>query len=131
MIGPLIRTVLLENFDVSYRILFQISTYTIAIAIITVSGFAGVMIALQFQPLEPIITETNPLMQYPFSSYENFSDYTDYETSYSINAPQYTIAPDLSNIENLESMRRLEEWNDDIEDRDPFDWSKAWSIYDD
>lgn len=35
MIGPLIGTFLLENFDVTYRILFQYSTYTIAIAIIT------------------------------------------------------------------------------------------------
>ena len=35
MTGPLIGTFLLENFDVMYRILFQYSTYTIAIAIIT------------------------------------------------------------------------------------------------
>lgn len=35
MTGPLIGTFLLENFDVTYRILFQYSTYTIAIAIIT------------------------------------------------------------------------------------------------
>jgi MFS family permease len=35
MIGPLIGTFLLENLDVTYRILFQYSTYAIAIAIIT------------------------------------------------------------------------------------------------
>ena len=35
MTGPLIGTFLLENFDVTYRILFQYSTYAIAIAIIT------------------------------------------------------------------------------------------------
>ncbi|MFB5630998.1 MAG: MFS transporter [Nitrosopumilaceae archaeon] len=35
MIGPLIGTLLLENFDVTYRILFQYSTYAIALAIIT------------------------------------------------------------------------------------------------
>ena len=35
MIGPLIGIFLLENLDVSYRILFQFSTYTVAIAIIT------------------------------------------------------------------------------------------------
>ena len=35
MVGPLIGTFLLENLDVSYRILFQFSTYAIAIAIIT------------------------------------------------------------------------------------------------
>ncbi len=35
MIGPLIGTFLLENFDVTYRILFQYATYAIAIAIIT------------------------------------------------------------------------------------------------
>jgi MFS family permease len=35
MTGPLIGTFLLENFDVTYRILFQYSTYIIAIAIIT------------------------------------------------------------------------------------------------
>jgi len=35
MIGPLIGTFLLENLDVTYRILFQYATYTIAIAIIT------------------------------------------------------------------------------------------------
>jgi MFS family permease len=35
MTGPLIGTFLLESFDVTYRILFQYSTYTIAIAIIT------------------------------------------------------------------------------------------------
>ncbi len=35
MIGPLIGTFLLENLDVTYRILFQYSTYAIAFAIIT------------------------------------------------------------------------------------------------
>ncbi len=35
MIGPLIGTYLLENLDVSYRILFQFSTYAVAFAIIT------------------------------------------------------------------------------------------------
>jgi DHA1 family multidrug resistance protein-like MFS transporter/DHA1 family quinolone resistance protein-like MFS transporter len=35
MVGPLIGTFLLENLDVSYRILFQFSTYAIAVAIIT------------------------------------------------------------------------------------------------
>ena len=35
MIGPLIGTYLLENLDVSYRILFQYSTYAVAMAIIT------------------------------------------------------------------------------------------------
>ena len=35
MIGPLIGTFLLENLDVTYRILFQYATYAIAIAIIT------------------------------------------------------------------------------------------------
>jgi MFS family permease len=35
MIGPLIGTFLLENLDVTYRILFQYSTYAIAIGIIT------------------------------------------------------------------------------------------------
>lgn len=35
MTGPLIGTFLLENLDVTYRILFQYSTYAIAIAIIT------------------------------------------------------------------------------------------------
>jgi MFS family permease len=35
MTGPLIGTFLLENFDVTYRILFQYSTYAIAVAIIT------------------------------------------------------------------------------------------------
>jgi MFS family permease len=35
MIGPLIGTFLLENMDVTYRILFQYATYAIAIAIIT------------------------------------------------------------------------------------------------
>jgi len=35
MTGPLIGTFLLENFDVTYRILFQYATYTIALAIIT------------------------------------------------------------------------------------------------
>jgi MFS family permease len=35
MIGPLIGTFLLENLDVTYRVLFQYSTYAIAIAIIT------------------------------------------------------------------------------------------------
>ena len=34
MIGPLIGTFLLENLDVTYRILFQYATYTIAVAII-------------------------------------------------------------------------------------------------
>lgn len=35
MIGPLIGTFLLENLDVTYRILFQYATFAIAIAIIT------------------------------------------------------------------------------------------------
>jgi len=35
MIGPLIGTFLLENVDVTFRILFQYSTYAIAVAIIT------------------------------------------------------------------------------------------------
>ena len=35
MIGPLIGTFLLENLDVGFRILFQFSTYAVAIAIIT------------------------------------------------------------------------------------------------
>ena len=35
MTGPLIGTFLLENFDVTYRILFQYATYAIAFAIIT------------------------------------------------------------------------------------------------
>jgi len=35
MIGPLIGTYLLENLDVSYRILFQYATYAVAFAIIT------------------------------------------------------------------------------------------------
>ena len=35
MIGPLIGTFLLENLDVTYRILFQYATYTIAVAIIS------------------------------------------------------------------------------------------------
>jgi predicted MFS family arabinose efflux permease len=35
MIGPLIGTFLLENLDVTYRILFQFATYAIAIGIIT------------------------------------------------------------------------------------------------
>ena len=35
MVGPLIGTFLLENLDVSYRILFQFSTYAIAIGIIS------------------------------------------------------------------------------------------------
>jgi MFS family permease len=35
MIGPLIGTFLLENLDVSYRILFQYSTYAVAMALIT------------------------------------------------------------------------------------------------
>ena len=35
MIGPLIGTFLLENLDVTYRILFQYATYAIAFAIIT------------------------------------------------------------------------------------------------
>jgi MFS family permease len=35
MTGPLIGTFLLENFDVTYRVLFQYATYAIAIAIIT------------------------------------------------------------------------------------------------
>ena len=35
MIGPLIGTFLLENLDVSYRILFQYSMYAVAIAIVT------------------------------------------------------------------------------------------------
>jgi len=35
MIGPLIGTFLLENLDVTYRILFQIATYAIAIGIVS------------------------------------------------------------------------------------------------
>jgi len=35
MIGPLLGSVLLENFDVSYRLLFQITAYILATAIIT------------------------------------------------------------------------------------------------
>ena len=35
MVGPLIGTFLLENLDVTYRVLFQYATYAIAIAIIT------------------------------------------------------------------------------------------------
>jgi len=35
MIGPLLGSVLLENFDVSYRLLFQIAAYILATAIIT------------------------------------------------------------------------------------------------
>lgn len=35
MIGPLIGTFLLENLDVSFRILFQYSTYAVAMALIT------------------------------------------------------------------------------------------------
>jgi len=92
------------------------STALIAIAMITISGFAGVMIALQFQP-GGSNTDTDPgsLVQYPFASYENFSEYTDYETDYSFNAPQYAIASDLSNVENIERMRSSTGWNEDIE----------------
>ncbi len=120
-IGGLGKSVLRSGADIAGS---KTPTALIAIVIITASGFAGIMVALQFQPLEPStttittttpISETDPLMQYPFASYENFSDYTDYETNYTINAPQYTIEPDLSNVENLEDMRRLREWNDDIE----------------
>ena len=35
MIGPLLGSVILENFDVSYRLLFQIAAYILATAIIT------------------------------------------------------------------------------------------------
>ncbi len=94
---------------------------SIVILLITTAGGVGIANV----PVDDTDTTTTtqppetppeePLVDIPYSQLDNFSFYTDYEDDFEIDAPQYEVDPDLSNIGNLDGFRELEGWSTEVE----------------
>ncbi len=68
-------------------------------------------------PWVPEPPDTSPLPTVPLADLENFSFYTDYEVDFVLDAPTYSLQPDLSNVLNLDFFSGVEGWNDDVRDK--------------
>ncbi|MHA1909457.1 MAG: DUF3160 domain-containing protein [Candidatus Thorarchaeota archaeon] len=68
-------------------------------------------------PTIPTPPDTSLLPSIPLADLENFSYYTDYEVDYLLDAPTYSLQPDLSNVLNLDFFTGVEGWNDDVRDK--------------
>ena len=91
------------------------------IIIITAFGVTGAFIGLQFRPesgngidtTTPTISpDTTPLLITPSS----FSEYIEYTVNYTLQAPQYELESDLSNVVNLDEFQNLPFWNSEVAD---------------
>jgi hypothetical protein len=94
----------------------------IVILLITSAGGVGIANWIANIPVEDTETTTEPetppnepLLDIPYSQLDNFSFYTDYEDDFEIDAPQYEVNPDLSNIGNLDGWQELEGWSPEVE----------------
>lgn len=92
-----------------------------AIAIIVGSATVGALVGLQLVHSpgdDGTVTEplpwSYPKAQFPNISIREFADYTQYQTSYALNAPQYSLEPGLANVLNLGSVNGLPEWSTDV-----------------
>ncbi len=106
----------------------QMILASIAIFLITTSSSVGIAIWLSQLPsqdrsppdspntTDPTQDEIEQNFERPYSSLENFSFYTDYETDYEVDAPQYDINADLSNVLNVEQFLSLDGWSTEVED---------------
>ncbi|MDF1540500.1 MAG: DUF3160 domain-containing protein [Candidatus Thorarchaeota archaeon] len=68
-------------------------------------------------PYLPNPPDTSPLPSVPLADLENFSFYTDYEVDFELDAPTYSLQPDLSNVLNLDFFTGIEGWNDAVRDK--------------
>ena len=96
-------------------------TAFVIVVIITAFGVTGAFIGLQFRPesdngIDTTTTttttspDTPPLLITPSS----FSEYIEYTVNYILQAPQYELESNLSNIVNLEEFQNLVFWNSEV-----------------
>jgi hypothetical protein len=78
------------------------------IGIIVISGISGALIGYLVGQIGADNEPSYDALDIELES-EPFANYTEYETNYTLNAPQYEVEPDLSNIINLESFSYLSE----------------------
>jgi len=113
----------------------EISNRTFAvlsILILVVSGTTGALVGLLFQSgafapepsYEPLDVSIGP---------RSFANYTEFKTNYTLNAPQYTVEPDLSNVINRDYFALTDEMMQAIADHYfvavPTDFKMFYDIY--
>ena len=108
---------------------FDSKKYIIAGVLIVSIISASTLIFLNWIPPgphegDPTTTPTQPydyelpeieVPQYIMTWPDNFSHFTAYENDYDLNAPQYELESDLSNILNIESFRNKQGWSSEVE----------------
>ncbi|MHA2213581.1 MAG: DUF3160 domain-containing protein, partial [Candidatus Thorarchaeota archaeon] len=91
-------------------------TAIIVISIIAVSGLSGALIGAMFSGSTGIVPEPG----YESLNIEiepgGFANYTEYDSNYTLEAPQYDLEPDLSNVMNLDQFILSQEMMDAIAD---------------
>jgi hypothetical protein len=91
-------------------------TAIIIISILVVSGLSGALIGAMFSGTTEIVQGPEYESLNVKIEPRSFADYTEYESNYSLEAPQYELEPDLSNIINLDQFILSQEMKDAIAD---------------
>ncbi|MCF2137746.1 MAG: DUF3160 domain-containing protein [Candidatus Thorarchaeota archaeon] len=95
-------------------------TWAIVIIIILfVSGSIGMLMGAMVGSSPSSPTTSSKTTYEPLNismDHRHFGNYTEYKTNYTLNAPQYELAPDLSNVMNLDSFYLNEEEKQAIAD---------------
>ncbi|RLI54563.1 MAG: hypothetical protein DRO93_12560 [Candidatus Thorarchaeota archaeon] len=121
------RSIRLLGKEISNRTLAVLS-----ILILLVSGTTGALVGLLFRSgayvpepsYEPLDVSIGPW---------SFANYTEFKTNYTLNAPQYTVEPDLSNVINRDYFALTDEMMQAIADHYfvavPTDFKMFYDIY--
>ena len=108
----------------------------IVLTVIVIAGISSIVIFSNFPSsptngttqttTTPTTTPTTPVYNEPdgtaylpnWTNPSRFSEYSEYQTIYSLEAPQYELEPDLSNVINLEYIEMLDpRWSSVIADK--------------